>query len=68
MNTDFPCARPSVLTGIARILDLGAILSWYSYNLSGGTNEADTKALWSDWRITGEDLFRAAQAYSRERQ
>lgn len=54
-------ARPSVVEGIARILDLGTTLQ--EYNASETENEADSKALKSDWRAVGIDLKHAVKKY-----
>ena len=45
-------ARPSFLEGMARVLDLGAALNIYNYDKDG--NEADAKALFSDWMAVGD--------------
>ena len=47
---------PSLLTGMARILDLGATLSKHSYNFSATPEEADSEAIWSDWVMVGQDI------------
>lgn len=50
-------ADPSFLEGAASVLDLGDMLS--EYNFAGSAELADELALWSDWRATGRDLWRA---------
>ena len=52
--TDFLFARPSFLSGVGRLFDLWG--KYDGYNNSASTNEADMRALYSDWRITGQDL------------
>lgn len=59
MRTDFLFAQPSLLTGIARLFDLCGLLD--DYNHSRTEQEADARGLYSDWRITGEDLLGAVQ-------
>jgi hypothetical protein len=54
IESDFLFAEPSFVSGVARLLD------WWghydAYNLSRGGQEADAKAMFSDWRIVGQDL------------
>lgn len=57
-------ARPSFLTGFARVLDIGDTLT--EYNRSPSPEEADRNALRSDWRAVGDDLRVAIAAYERE--
>ena len=54
LRTDFLFARPSLLSGIARVLDLFGLFD--SYNESRDGKEADAKAMYSDWSMTGSDL------------
>lgn len=61
VTTDFLLARPSFLSGIARLFDLWG--KYDEYNTSRSTDEADMRALYSDWRITGQDLRAAWSAY-----
>jgi hypothetical protein len=58
--TDFLFTRPSFLAGVARLLDLGAQID--VYNQSATPSEADARALYSDWRMVGEDLHTAIKA------
>ena len=59
MKTDFLFAQPSFLIGIARLVDICGLMD--DYNQSRTEQEADARGLYSDWRITGEDLLRALQ-------
>jgi len=54
LRTDFLVAMPSVLFGVARLVDLGTTLD--GYNVSQTPEDADTIAIASDWRIVGKDL------------
>jgi len=54
VRTDFLFARPSFWSGVGRLLDLWG--KFDDYNVSQTTQEADMRALYSDWRITGQDL------------
>ena len=56
-QTDFLVAKPSFLSGIARVLDIGSSLP--TYNLSETPAEADAKAIRSDWGNVGKDLAHA---------
>jgi hypothetical protein len=55
--TDFLFARPSFLSGMARALDLGATFS--AYNRSSTGEEADSIAIYNDFKAIGDDLRRA---------
>ena len=54
VRTDFLVARPSFWSGVGRVLDLWG--KFDDYNISRTTEEADMRALYSDWRIVGQDL------------
>ena len=43
-------------------MDLGAALEHYNYNISATPEEADARAIASDWRVVGQDLVRAVEA------
>lgn len=64
MRTDFLFAQPSLLIGVARLLDIWGLMD--DYNHSQTEQEADARGLYSDWRITGEDLLRALQTAEEE--
>jgi len=53
-STDFLFAQPSRWSGLARLLDLWG--KFDAYNTSESPEEADMWALFSDWRITGQDI------------
>ena len=59
--TDFLFARPSLLEGVSRILDFGGSLQ--KYNISRSPEEADTKAIYNDFRAVGGDMAYAIHAY-----
>jgi hypothetical protein len=54
LKSDFLVASPSYASGVGRLMD------WYGlydlYNASRNGNEADAKAIYSDWRIVGQDI------------
>lgn len=57
MKTDYLFARPSFLSGMAR---LGNLFGGFDdYNSSPSGSLADARAIYSDWRMVGEDLARA---------
>jgi hypothetical protein len=62
MGTDFLYANPSFWGGMASVLDLGGTLV-KEYNRSSTINEADFRALRSDWAISGLDLFTAIDIF-----
>jgi hypothetical protein len=55
--TDFLYARPSILEGIGRNIDLFGVMN--NYNLSNNGKEADAIALASDWAAVYQDLYNA---------
>lgn len=61
METDFLFARPSFFSGAARVLDIGGVFS--EFNFSRSSEEADFRAILSDWRAVGSDLQRAMESY-----
>jgi len=63
--TDLLYARPSFAEGVARIIDFGNTLS--DYNVSPSSEEADFRALESDWRAVGADLKRAIRCHAKHR-
>ena len=54
LKTGFLFATPSVIAGVARLLDLWGVFD--RYNTADSEEEADAFALYSDWRIVGQDL------------
>ncbi len=55
--TSFLYAKPSVIEGLARVLDASGTLN--EYNQSSTPEQADRRALRADWKAVGEDLRRA---------
>jgi hypothetical protein len=56
-------ARPTFLSGFARVLDLGGTFN--AYNAANSAEDADTRALHSDWLAVGQDMFRAIEAVTK---
>jgi hypothetical protein len=63
-RTFFLFARPSFVEGMARIFDFGNSLNLY--NESFTEQEADARALWSDWSMVGQDMNDAIQKVTQE--
>lgn len=53
-QSDFLFVQPSVVSGLARLLDL--LATFDAYNVSRSPHEADARALRSDWQVTGQDI------------
>lgn len=64
VRSDFLFARPSFWSGAARLIDLWGRFD--SYNLGRSAEESDARALYSDWRITGQDLRDSWIAFHQE--
>lgn len=64
MKSLFLCADPSLLSGAARIIDMGGVFDVYNTCSSG--DEADAKAIYCDWAITGQDLQQATEEFEAE--
>lgn len=54
IQSDFLTAEPSFVSGAARLLDWWG--TYDSYNRSRSGQEADARAMFSDWRMVGQDL------------
>ena len=52
-------AVPSFLNGFSRALDLGGTLD--VYNEEESEEKADSRALASDWKQVGEDIYEAME-------
>lgn len=57
VKTDFLFAQPSLASGAARLLDLWG--QFDDYNRSESPEEADSKAIASDWLIVGQEIASA---------
>ena len=65
IETSYLFATPSFISGLAMTLDMGSTLE--QYNTSRTPDEADIKALQSDWRVTGADIRSAMKEYEQEK-
>lgn len=55
IRSDFLFAQPGFLYGLSRFFDFAGAFD--SYNRSRTEIEADSRATFADWHITGADLF-----------
>jgi hypothetical protein len=60
VQTDFLFAQPSFVSGAGSVFDLWGQLVTYNESVDG--DEADARAIASDWMIVGQDIFDAAQS------
>jgi hypothetical protein len=58
-DTCFLFATPSFLSGWAAVLDVAGTQNVYNESKTG--QEADAKALASDWAVVGKDILKAAE-------
>lgn len=65
-RTGFLFDEPSLVNGIARLVDLGNTLD--AYNYSNSSMEADCKALKSDWQAVGDDMRKAIGTYEKSQE
>ena len=63
-DTGFLFSSPSWMQGVASAMDLGGTL--VEYNVSRTPQEADVRAIASDWAITGKDIQKAAENFGKE--
>ena len=64
-DTGFLFAYPGLLFGFATVLDIGGTL--VEYNVSRTPQEADARAIASDWAIMGKDIWTAAKTLVKEK-
>jgi hypothetical protein len=64
-ETSFLFAHPGILHGLAVALDIGGTL--VEYNISRTPQEADARAIASDWAIAGKDIWAAAKTLVEEK-
>jgi hypothetical protein len=55
-------ARPSFLEGAARAFDLANTMS--EYNRSETEELADSRALFADWRLIGDEIRQAMEVFA----
>jgi hypothetical protein len=54
LQTDFLVPRMTWLTGAGTVLNLAG--NYYCHNVSETEEQADARALFSDWSMVGQDL------------
>jgi hypothetical protein len=54
IQSDFLFARPSLIEGVARMVDLSNSLNDYNYARTGA--QADARAIFEDWKAIGHDV------------
>jgi hypothetical protein len=59
-------ARPSLCEGLARLVDIGGMLNEYNY--SDSPQQADIRAILSDWEAVGVDIRAAIAQFEKEHQ
>jgi hypothetical protein len=64
-KTGFLFADPSFAQGLASVMDLGGTL--LVYNDSKTAQEADARAIATDWAIVGEDISSAIEQFEQTR-
>lgn len=67
MNEDYGFClyvNPSFWEGVARLVDITGSLNEYNY--SGSPNEADCRAIASDWEAVGSDMRVAMGVFCNE--
>jgi hypothetical protein len=65
-DTGFLFANPGLVQGFASAFDLGGTL--FEYNVSATPQEADIRAIASDWAITGKDIQTAIKNLVKEKE
>lgn len=50
---------PSFTTGLGSVMNLAG--SYYAYNSSDSSEQANFEAIWSDWSMVGEDICTVAE-------
>ena len=65
-KSSFLFARPSFLSGVASVLDLGGSLQ--IYNESKTPSEADGLAMRMDWLVVGDDIRGSMRKYEQQKQ
>lgn len=63
-DTCFLFADPSFVGGVATAIDIGGTL--VIYNVSKDGAEADSRAIGSDWAVTGKDIRRGVEKFEKK--
>jgi hypothetical protein len=65
-DSGFLFAAPSFLQGLASALDLSGTL--VEYNISKTPQDADVRAISSDWAVVGKDISTATENLAEEKE
>lgn len=63
-RTDFLYSSPDFLTGVGSVMNIQG--NYFEFNTSKSGEEADFRALLSDWGVVGNDISEAAKSLSDE--
>lgn len=63
VRTDFLFADESFLTGMGTVMDLAG--SSTEFNTSETSEEADKKAIFSDWSMIGKDISNSIEQFKK---
>lgn len=55
-------SAPSFISGMSRVLDIGATFTEYN-----SSNDPDTNAIYNDWFVVGEDLRKVCSNGKKEK-
>lgn len=59
-------ARPSFISGVARLFDLAGTLN--TYNISPSGEIADARAFYEDWKVVGDDMRASLEEYRKNQE
>lgn len=66
MFREYIFTKPSFLSGAAKVVDVGGSLTDCDFLFSFSPAEADSRAIASDFRVTGNDLYQALDEHAAE--
>ena len=64
LSSDFLFTNPTFVVGMGSVLNLKG--NFFPFSYSSGPDEADIRALYSDFGVTGEDLHTALKSYEQQ--
>lgn len=62
-KTDFLLPKNNFLVGLGSVLNINGL--YFDYNYSKTAQEADNKAIFSDWKNVGEDIKTAEKKFKK---
>lgn len=65
-KTTFLVAKNDFISGVSRTLDIASTRNKRVYNTSQSGDEADKKAIFSDWFMIGNDIRSAYEQFKKE--